>query len=156
MPGYDNAFRVCYTFVFTNATVTPAASIRVPTHLGVREAAIEDIQFSPSVAVVNTTAPMQVNIGVAGTPAKYALQNVGTTAGLAIGSTYGVADLDGRVAAYNPQATSGLGSTNKGFIDLTTDGVTAGTLQTVLTVNTVIGTGTPAGTITTNIVMRWW
>jgi hypothetical protein len=155
MPGYDNAYRVTYTFSFTNATLAAAASMRVPTHLGVRQAAIEDINLTPSVAVVNTTGAMVLQIGTTATSGKYAAQNVGTTAGLLVGDSYSVADLDGRVAAYNPQAPN-LGTVNKGFIDLLNDGDVAGTLQTKLKVGTVVGTGTPAGTIIANITMRFW
>lgn len=155
--SYNEGYRVCYTFTgLTNATAAAAANIRVPTHLGVRQAAIEDINISPTVNVVNTTTPMILQIGTASTSGKYAAQNVGTTAGLNVGDSYSCADLDGRVALYNPQASSGLGTTNKGFIDLTTDGDAVGTLLTKLKVGTVVGVGTPAGTITVNITIRWW
>lgn len=156
--SYDNSnnFVVNYQFSCTNATLAQAASIRVPTHKGIRSCAIEDIQVTPSVAIVNTTTPAIVQIGTAGSSGKYAAQNVSTTAGLAIGDTYGCADLDGRVAAYNPQATSGLGSTNKGFIDLLNDGDVVGTLLTKLKVGTVVGVGTPAGTFVVSIAIRWF
>lgn len=153
--SYDNGFRVTYTLTgLTNATAAAAASIRVPTHKGVTQAAIEDIQATPTVAVVNTTGAMVLQIGTAGTSGKYAAQNIGTTAGLTVGQSYGVADLDGRVAAYNPDKP--FTSAQKGFIDLLNDGDVVGTLLTALKIGTVVGTGTPSGTITANITIRWF
>lgn len=154
MSGYDNAYRVCYCFAgLTNATVAAAGSIRVPTHLGVRQAAIEDISVSPTVNVVNTTGAMLVQVGTPTTSGKFAAQAVGTTAGLNVGDSFSTADLDGRVAAYSPGAPS---PANKGFIDLGSDGDVVGTVQTKLKVGTVVGTGTPAGTVTAFITMRFW
>lgn len=153
--SYDNGFRVTYTLTgLTNATTAAAASIRVPTHKSISMAAIEDIQVTPTVAVVNTTGAMQVQIGTAATTGKYAAQNCGTTAGLAVGASYGVADVDGRVAAYNPDKP--FTSTQKGFIDLKNDGDAAGTLLTALKISTLVGTGTPAGTVTASITIRWF
>lgn len=154
--SYETGFRMTYTFILANATTAAAANIRVPTGMGVRAAAIEDISLTPSVAIVNTTLAMVLQIGTLATSGKYAAQNVGTTAGLAIGDSYGTSDLDGRVAAYNPYATTGLGTTNKGFIDLLNDGDAVGTLLTKLKIGTVVGTGTPAGTIVAAITIRWF
>jgi hypothetical protein len=155
--SYDNGYRVCYTFSgLTNATVAAAAAIRVPTHLGVRAAAIEDINITPTVAIVNTTLAAVIQIGTPATSGKYAAQSVSTLAGLAVGAAFSCADIDGRVAAYNPNVTTGAGSTNKGFIDLFNDGDALNTLLTTLKIGTVAGTGTPAGTFTANIMIRWF
>lgn len=154
--SYDNGYRVNYEFTLANATAAAAANIRVPTHMGVRSAAIEDIQCTPTVAIVNTTTPMIVQVGTASTSGKYAAQNASTTAGLAVGDSYGTADLDGRVSLYNPNAPTGLGSTNKGYIDLLSDGDAVGTLLTKLKVGTVVGVGTPAGTVVVSILVRWF
>lgn len=159
MSGYDNPYRVCYSLAgLANATLAAAAAIRVPTHLGIKQAAIEDINLTPTTAVVNTTGPMVVQIGTNATSGKFAAQNVGTTAGLAVGAAYSCADVDGRVAAYTPQPAIvyPLVAANKGFIDLLNDGDVVGTIPTFLKIGTVVGTGTPSGVVEANILIKWW
>lgn len=161
--SYDQGagYRATYCFTgLTNATLALAAAIRVPIHRGIRFAAIEDVQVTPTVAVVNTTGAMVVQIGTPTTSGKYVAQSVGTTAGLTVGSAYGVADVDGRVALYNPDLPPAVNSsgvvTQATRIDLNNDGDTVGTNLTTLKIGTVVGTGTPSGTVTLNVTIRWF
>lgn len=156
--SYDNTSNFVETFTLTgltNATVAAALGIRVPTHKGVRFAAIEDIQITPTTAIVNTTLAAVLQIGTLATSGKFAAQNVSALAGLGLGLSYSVADADGRVAAYNPSAAAS--ATNKGFIDLGAGGDgDAGAAITNLKVGTVAGTGTPAGVFNATVTIRWW
>ena len=154
--AYDvNSFVQDFTLTgLANATLALAGAIRVPTHKGVRFAVIEDIQVTPTTAVVNTTTPMQIQVGTPTTTGKYAAQNVGTNAGLTVGSAYGIADVDGRVTLYNPSLTPS--ATVNGRIDLANDGDVVGTTLTTLKVSTLVGVGTPAGTVTAQITIRFW
>jgi hypothetical protein len=152
--SYDTSgLRMTYTFagISNAATAAALAAIRVPA--GVRFAAIEDISIAPSVATSLTT-PGTFQIGTAASSGKYAAQNVGTAAGLAPGLAYGTADLDGRVAAYNPAVTPS--AANKGRIDLMQDGDAAGTLLTSLKVGNTAAGATALGTYTAFVTIRWW
>lgn len=161
--SYDQGagYRATYAIAgLTNATLALAAALRVPIHRGIRFAAIEDIQVTPTTAVVNTTLAMVVQIGTPTTSGKYAAQNVGTTAGLLVGSAYGCADVDGRVALYNPDLAPAVNSagtvTQATRIDINNDGDTVGTNLTTIKIGTVVGTGTPSGTVTAQITIRWF
>jgi hypothetical protein len=156
--SYDNSNNLVETFFvagLTNATVSGVANIRVPTHKGVRFAAIEDIKaLVGATSIANTTTPVQIQIGTAVTPGKFAGQPVGNApAGLATGQTWSVADVDGRVAAYNP--ASGVG---KGCIDLGAGGDgDSGAAIRDLRVSTLVGTGgTAAGAFSGWITVRWF
>jgi hypothetical protein len=155
--SYDNVNNFVETFAIpglTNATLVGAFRIRVPTHKGVRFAAIEDVKILQvgATAIVNTTTPGQVQIGTPTAPGKFVAQPISGLTGLALGQTYGCADVDGRVAAYSP--ASGV---SKGCIDLAASGDgDAQAAQRDLLVSTLAGVGTPAGTFAAFVTVRWF
>jgi hypothetical protein len=137
------------------ATPAPARRIKIPP--GVRFARIVDFYVNVTTAATVVTTAGKVQLGDGSTANKYMDQKIGVDAGtsVAAGTVYGIQDVDGRVAAYNPDLTPS--STNKGRIDLKQDGATAGTLQTFLDVTTVAPTGgTPAGVADYNLVLEFF
>jgi hypothetical protein len=147
--SYDHGLRQTFTFAgITNATAT-VGGIRPPAWA--RGAAIEDVQAFASVAGVNTSGAMLLQIGVTGSVNKFLQQPLIPVAGLAQWASYGMADVDGGVAGYAPNKAG------KGFIDLGAGGDgNLGAAITNLVVNTVAGTGTPAGTLTAQVTIRWF
>lgn len=161
MSNYEGNYRQDFTFAgVNNATAAPGAAgtfaIRVPP--GARFCCIDDIQFCPSTAVVNTTTAGTINIGTVATVAKFAAQPMSALTGLAVGSAYGITDSDGRVALYSPASTPGAKNTgNHNKIDLLNDGDAGNNnVITQLYVSTTIGTGTPAGAGVVHITVRWF
>lgn len=147
--SYDAGYRQQIVLPgLTNATAT-VGGIRPPAWA--RGAVIEDVQCFASVAGVNTTATMFLQIGVTGTVGKFMAQPLIPLTGLAQWLSYGYADVNGGVAGYDPNKAG------KGFIDLGAggDGVALAAI-TNLVVSTLAGTGTPAGTVTVNITIRWF
>lgn len=156
MSNYDRPLRRQYQWGGLNVA-TPAAVRRVKIPSGVRFVRISDFYVNVTTACTVVTTAAVVQIGDGTTAAKYMAQKIGVDAGssVAAGATYGVQDVDGRVALYNP--TSAPDSTHKGYIDLKTDGATNGTLQTFLDVTTVAPTGgSPAGVADYYLELEMW
>lgn len=156
--SYDNANNFVETFqlplALANATAAGVFRIRVPTHKGIRFAAVEDIKAICSTTIVSTTTSPQIQIGTAGTPGKFVAQPLGTpTANLTAGQTWSLADVDGRVAAYNPQSGAGKGSIDCGAGG---DGDAGAAIRDLL-VSTLIGTGgAVAGAFSGSVTIRWF
>jgi hypothetical protein len=145
MSYYDKPLRRDYQWLGMNVA-TPAAVRRIKIPPGVRFVKIVDFYANVTTACTVVTTAAVVQIGDGTTAGKYMAQKIGVDAGsgVAAGAVYGVNDVDGRVALYNP--ASSPDSTHNCKIDLKNDGATAGTLQTFLDVTTVAPTGgTPAG-----------
>jgi len=156
MSAYDKPLRRQYQWGGMNvATPAPVRRIKIPA--GVRFVKINDFYANVTTACTVVTTAAVVQIGDGTTAGKFMAQKIGVDAGSSVsaGATYGVQDVDGRVAAYNP--TLAPSSTNKGRIDLLNDGATAGTLQTFLDVTTVAPTGgTPAGVADYYLELETW
>lgn len=145
MSIYDRPLRRDYQWLGMNIA-TPAATRRIKIPAGIRFVRINDFYVNVTTAATVVTTAGVIQIGDGTTAGKYMAQKIGVDAGssVAAGAVYGVQDVDGRVALYNP--TLAPDSTHRGRIDLLNDGATAGTLQTFLDVTTVAPTGgTPAG-----------
>lgn len=132
--SYSTAGTRDYHLGSINFVGTPAAqAIRVPK--GARFARIVDVHVMASVAFTATTTPGYVDIGTAGTAAKYVHFNCGTTAAT---DARCFDDSDGRVAGYE-------------VID------TVGEAIEQLEVSFVAPTGgTPAGTGLVTISVEWF
>jgi hypothetical protein len=147
MSNYDNPLRRLYAFnAIDFGTISDPKNIVCPT--GYRFCRITDCYFNACTEAANgTTLSGRIQLGDGTTATKYMNQKVGpdaTATAVAKGASYGIKNLDGRVAAYSPAATPS--ETNVGKIDLLQDGATAGTLQASLTLTFVANTGgTPAG-----------
>jgi hypothetical protein len=156
MSTYDKALTRHYQWGGLNlATPAPARRIKIPA--GIRFVKILDFYVNVTTAATATTLAAKIKLGDGTTADKYMSQKIGVDGGAdtAAGTVYGVQDVDGRVAAYNP--TLAPSSTNKGRIDLLNDGATAGTLQTFLDVTTAAPTGgSPAGVCDYNLVLEMW
>jgi hypothetical protein len=154
---YDKPLRRLFLYnAIDFGTISDPKQIVIPSDI--RCVKITDIFFNASAEAANgTTLSGRIQVGDGTTAAKYANQKVGpdaTGTAVAKGASYGIKDLDGRVAAYNPDAAPGSG---KGFIDLLQDGAAAGTLQQTLTVTFVANTGgTPAGIGEVAIEVEMW
>ena len=158
MSTYQNPLHRFFIFSAVNlATPTDPKQIVIPS--GIRFVRINDCYFNCCTTAANgTTLSSRLQLGDGTTATKYMNQKVGpdaTATAVAKGSSYGIKDLDGRVATYSPAATPS--STNKGFIDLLNDGASAGTLQTFLTLTIVANTGgTPAGVGDVCLDLEMW
>jgi len=156
MSTYDKVLRRQYQWGGLNlATPAPVRRIKIPA--GVRFVKITDFYVNVTTAATATTLAAKIKIGDGTTADKYMSQKIGVDGGAdtAAGATYGVQDVDGRVALYNP--ASPPDSTHKGYIDLKTDGATSGTLQTFLDVTTAAPTGgSPAGVGDYYLELEMW
>lgn len=152
--SYDANTQVDFSFAgLTLGSAAQTKYLRVPYSLGnprgknttaIRFARIREVALSVTTTINGTTSLPVINIGTAGSIAKYCALTVGTGTALAAPAAWGLIDADGLVTAF------------KDRIDLLNDGDAVGTLQGFLNFNTVIAVGTPAGVADCTVSVQWW